>query len=230
MTKQGEPNRFGRFVFTDEQAERVAAGDMSAVWEFIEDNRKHLECWAQKFIRNHLSFLPQDMHGSFYKSDELLNQIFVDFPFYKLENEETLGKSIYCSFLGISCGGSRWSWKHRQNCETSFDAPAGVHRRSGETEEAGTLKDLLPSMELIPSEVVERKEHVEEIAPHYFYEIGRLFKHEKEERESGATIGELLNYQSSRHYKQVNAFQDVIEEVFFGYTFEEIKAYATKSA
>ena len=42
MTKDGKENRFGRFVFTDEQAERAEAGDHSVIWEFIEDNRGYL--------------------------------------------------------------------------------------------------------------------------------------------------------------------------------------------
>lgn len=216
MTKNGEANRFGRFIFADEQAERVHAGDMSAVWEFIEDNFKYLMCWAKKYIRNELSFMPEDMYGSFYQPEELINQIFVDFPFYKLDSEKSLGISIFCSFKGISCGGYKRSW-HAQRQEVSLEQPYG------EEKDGDTLKDLLPSRELIPSEELIRHEHVKEIAPHYFQEIGKLFRSDG----NGATVGELLAYNQS---KQASAFQDVIEEVFFGYTYEEIEAYAKRTA
>ena len=58
MTRDGKENCFGRFIFEDEQAERIAAGDYSAVWEFMEDNRDFLTGWARKFLRVRFFFLP----------------------------------------------------------------------------------------------------------------------------------------------------------------------------
>ena len=230
MTKDGKENRFGRFIFEDGQAERAEAGDHSVIWEFIEDNYKYLLNWARKFVRTRLSFLPEDRHGSFYKPEELINQIYVDFPFYTFESEKTLANGVWRSFRGITCGGFLRFWKARHNNETSFEAPLTVSERSGEKADGNTLKDLLPSREPPPDAILEKREHVREVAPRYFREIGRLFEQNGTESDGGATIGEILAYNANRQERQVSAFQDVIEEVFFGYTFEEVKAYARRTA
>lgn len=230
MTKDGKENRFGRFIFEDGQAQRVAAGDNSAAWEFVEDNFKYLLNWVRKFVRNRLSFLPEDMHGSFYKPEELINQIYVDFPFYTIESEKALANGIWRSFRGITCGGFLRFWKARHNKETSFEAPLTVSERSGEKADGNTLKDLLPSREPLPDEVLEKEEHVREVAPSYYREIGRLFGEDKPAEETGgATIGEMLAAKNGSG-TGASPFQDVIEEVFFGYTFEEVKAYAKRTA
>lgn len=200
MTKQGEPNRFGHFVFTDEQAERVAAGDMSAVWEFIEDNRKFLTNWARKFLRNRFWFLPR----GYYEEDELLNQIFVDFHLYCLDSEKSIGISIFRSFIKIGCGGYAYYYKDKL-AFTSLDAPVSVSSRNGETESGATIGELLASREPTPYEVLARKEHIKEVAPRFFVELGKV---------CGKNGGD--------------AFRDVIEEVFFGMTFEEVKRYAKR--
>lgn len=41
-------------------------------------------------------------------------------------------------------------------------------------------------------------------------------------------MGELLEFAEKGEAK--NGFQDVIEEVFFGYTFDEVKEYAKRTA
>lgn len=227
MTKDGKVNRFGRFIFEDEQVERARAGDYSVIWEFIEDNHKYIWNWARKFVRTRLSFFPADRHGSFYKPEELINQIYVDFPYYTLESEKTIGNGIWRSFRGITCGGFLRFWKARQSKEMSLDAPFTVSERGGDKEEGNALKDILPSREPSPDAILERQEHVQEVAPRYFHEIGRLFEQSGAESDSGATIGEILAHSAGR---QVSAFQDIIEEVFFGYTFEEVKGYARRTA
>ena len=50
MTREGKENRFGIFILDDSQVERVQSGDMSAVWEFIEQNRRFLTAWARRTI------------------------------------------------------------------------------------------------------------------------------------------------------------------------------------
>ncbi len=220
MTKDGKENRFGRFVFTDEQAERAEAGDHSVIWEFIEDNRGYLTGWAKKFIRRKLDFLPR----GYIEADEMLNQIYVDFPFYNLESGNSLRISIHRSYIGITCGGIlRSGTNHGRRIETSIDAPQSVSVRSGDVSDGSTLKDLLPSGEPTPLQVLENKEHMQELMPHYFREIGRIFK-----QDGGATVGELLEFAEKGEAK--NGFQDVIEEVFFGYTFDEVKEYAKRTA
>ncbi len=223
MTREGEPNVFGRFTFTAEQARRVKAGDMTAAWEFIEDNRKFLTNWARRFIRINLAFMPD----GYYEADELLNQIFVDFPLYRLESEKGLISGIYRSFRGISCGGYARS-RYRMGYEKSIDAPLAVSERSGDIENGDTMKDLLPSREPTPSAALEAKEHVKEIAPRYFRELGRIFK--KKKSAGGATVGEMLAAKNGERAIACSAFETVIEQIFFGYSFEEIRRYAEGAA
>lgn len=200
MTKDGQENRFGRFVFEDEQAERVKAGDYSAVWEFIEDNRKFLTSWARKFLYVRLYFLPQ----GYYEVDELLNQIFVDFPQYPLDNEKTVATGIFRSWFQIGNGGYR-CWKKSAYAYISLDAPVDVSSRSGDRESGATIGELLASREPTPYEAIARKEYIKEIAPKMFAELGKVCG------KNGA-----------------EAFRDVVEEVFFGFTFEEIESYAKR--
>lgn len=199
MTRDGEENRFGFLVLDDEQAERMQAGDMSAVWEFIEQNRLFLTRWARKFIRVRLAYMPQ----GYYEVDELLNQIYVDFPYYNIENRKMLCVSIFRSFFFISGGGLSGKRKIRENKEISLDAPRGITSRSGDSENGDALSALLPSREPTPYEALERREHIQEIAPHFFSEIGKVCG------------------------KNGETFREVIEEVFFGMSFEEVQAYAT---
>ena len=198
MTRDGKENCFGRFIFDEEQAARIAAGDYSPVWEFIEDNREFLKGWARKFLRVRFFFLPY----GFYEVDELLNQIFVDFPHYVADCEKAIFKGIFQSFFNIGFGG--FLRRNRSVCVTiSLDAPCEISSRAGETESGATIGELLASREPTPYEAIAQKEHIKEIAPRFFAEIGKVCG--KNGRE---------------------AFRDVIEEVFFGLTFEEVERYA----
>ena len=200
MTRDGKENCFGRFIFDEEQAARIAAGDYSAVWEFIEDNREFLTGWARKFLRVRFFFLPY----GFYEVDELLNQIFVDFPHYVADCEKAIFKGIFQSFFNIGFGG--FLRRNRSVCVTiSLDERTGISRRGGDQEEGYTIAELLHN-EPTPYEVLEQKEHIKEIAPRFFAEIGKVCG--KNGRE---------------------AFRDVIEEVFFGLTFEEVERYARRN-
>lgn len=224
MTTTGEENRYGWLTLDDEQAARIAAGDMSAVWEFIEQNHDKLTNWARKFIRNKLFFLPFD----FYEADEFINQIYVDFPYYKLDDERALTISIFHSFRGISCGGCKRYYKAKTAREISLNTPLTTSARSGDKSDGDELANFLPCHEPTPSEALERKEHVKEIAPRYFHEIKRYFgQDEQQTRQSEATIGEMLAAQNGEE-APYDAFRDVIEEIFFGFTFEEIRTFAKR--
>ena len=226
MTKDGKQNRFGRFVLDDEQAERITAGDMSAVWEFIEQNRRFLTALAHSWVYKHLAFIPNDIHGSFYKPEELLNQIYVDFPLYKLESEHELFNSIFRSFRGISCGGYLKKHKARQDIEISLEAPLTVSARNGDKSDGSTLKDLLPSLDPLPFDVIANTEHVKKIAPRIFLQLADVFhidlEHMSEER--GATVGDNVRHKAGERLS-LEQFQEVIEEIFFGMSFEEVQAY-----
>lgn len=198
MTRDGKENRFGRFIFEDEQAERIAAGDYSAVWEFIEDNRDFLTGWARKFLRVRFFSLPR----GFYEVDELLNQIYVDFPHYNAEGDIAIFKGIFRSFFNIGFGGFLRRGRSVR-VSISLDKPITNFSRDGATESGATIGELLASRNPTPCEEIERKEYIKEVAPRFFAEIGKI---------CGKNGSE--------------AFHDVIEEVFFGLSFEEVERYA----
>lgn len=197
MTRDGKENRFGVFVFDDSQVERVRAGDMSAVGEFIEQNYTFLQRWARKFIRNRLFTFPQD----YYEAEEFVNQVFVDFSFYDLSDVRTLVKSINRSFFGIGCGGYCNANKFR-SCTLSLNSRIGISSRSGERENGAELGDLLSAGVLSPLEALEQKEDIEENAPYIFREVGRVFD------------------------KRSKEFREVIETIFVGMSFEEVQNLA----
>lgn len=132
---------------------------------------------------------------------EYLNQVFVDFPQYSLDNEKTIGKSIFSSFFMIGCGGYG-KYRKDKYAAVSLDAPLYVSSRSGERESGATIGELLASQEPTPYEVLERKEYMKEIAPKMFAGL------EKACGKNGCEV-----------------FRDVVEEVFFGLTFEEVERH-----
>ena len=202
MTTDGKQNRFGRFIMDEEQAERIAAGDMSAVWAFIENNRMYLTRWARKFLRVRLYFLPK----GYYEEDDLLNQIYVDLPFYDLSGEKGLGISVFRSFMSIDCGGIRFR-KKRQRHTDSLDAPLSVAARSGDKEDGGTLQDLLPNREPTPEEAFIRRETDEALIPRAVCALSDALS-------DGGTMTE----------KMKSELADLLEYVFVGYTFEQLLA------
>ena len=107
-----------------------------------------------------------------------------------------------------------------------------TYRAATATKEDGaTLAERLQSREPTPSEVVERKEHVAEVAPHIFHEVGRIFgRNTRKVFCDEATVGELLAFEGGVVEIQVDPFRDVIEEIFFGLTFEQVRAYAKRAA
>lgn len=200
MTKDGKENRWGKFYFTDEQADRAMAGDTSVAWEFVQDNYTYLYRWARKFVRNRFWYMPR----GYYEAEELVNQVYVDFPLYNLLTEKSLAISIWRSYMWVGCGGFA-RYDRNVHPRLSLDAPCGITSRSGDSEDGDTLGNLLPSREPTPYEVLAMKEHIQEIAPRFFAELGKV---------CGKNGGE--------------PFRDIVEEVFFGLSFEEVKRYAKR--
>ena len=225
MTKEGKENRFAWLTLDEEQAERIAAGDMSAVGEFIEQNRKKLTGMARKMLRNYTNVIPANE----YEADDCIDQICVDFPYYDFTDGRTLAFCIFRSFVGVAHGGYSAGIyaKRKREQPLSLDAPLDISERSGEKEDGASLSDLLPSREPSPYEVVAEREHIEEIAPHFYHEIKRLFGGNGAQ-DGGATIGEILAAKNGG--EACNPFRDIIEEIFFGLSYEEVKAYATRAA
>ena len=157
MTRDGKENRFAWLTLDDEQAERIAAGDVAAVGEFIEQNRKKLTGMARRILRNYTNVIPANE----YEVDDCINQICVDFTYYDFTDGRTLAFSIFRSFIGIAHGGYTAGIysKSKKQQPLSLDVPIGVSERSGEKEDGKSLADLLPSREPSPYEMVAQKEH-----------------------------------------------------------------------
>lgn len=204
------------FKLCSELVVRMAAGEMSALFEFVESNIKFLTGWAVKVLRNYTNVVPANE----YEAGDCINQIFVDFIYYDFSDVFHLLCSIFRSFVGVASGGiSKSIWcKLRNQQPISLDTPLNISQRSGDKKESCTLGEMLASDEPSPLEVIETDEHIKEIAPRYFNELGRIFGVDT----SGATIGELLAFKG----KEFSGFRDVVEEVFRGYTFEEVRTYA----
>lgn len=218
MTKDGKENRFGRFIFEDEQAERVAAGDYSAVWEFMKDNGHFIFCCARSFIFKRLLRFP----SNFYDAQEYVQQIYVDFITYDLTGERSIVMGIYGSFYRLMYGG-----KHEIISRISLDAPARIYARNGDQEEGATLGELLPSCDPLPFDVIANLEHVKKIAPRIFLQLADVFQidlHHMNEG-NGATIGDIIRVKQGRK-SSLEEFREVVEEIFHGMTFEEVAAYA----
>lgn len=225
MTRDGKENRFAWLTLDDAQAERIAVGDVAAVGEFIEQNRKKLTGMARRVLRNYPNVIPANE----YEVDDCINQICVDFPYYDFTDGRTLAFSIFRSFIGIAHGGYRKNLFGRANFRTlSLDKPASVSQRSGDTEDGETLGERMQSNEPTPYEIVAEREHVEEIAPRFYYEIKRLFGGD-DEKSDGATVGEILAAREGEK-PPYDPFCDVIEEIFKGYLFEQVRAMARREA
>ncbi len=221
MTKDRKENRFGPFIYEEEQAERVAAGDYSAVWEFMEDNGKFIFACARSFIFNRFSRCP----SNFYDAQEYVQQIYVDFITYDLTDARTIIKGIYQSFYRLTYGG-----KHEVVPRISLDTPVRGSKGNGNYFERSTLGAFLPSPDPLPFDVIANKEHVKKIAPRIFLQLADVFQidlNHMNER-NGATIGDIIRSKQGRK-SSFEEFREVVEEIFYGMTFEEVATYAQKN-
>lgn len=206
------------FIMTNMLAERMAAHEMAACAEFVEQNRKFLTGFARKMLRNFTNVIPAGQ----YEEGDCIDQIFVDFVYFDYSNAEMLMRSIWRSYIGIAYGGFKRVVFGRSDYRAlSLDATIGISSRSGDKADGDELGNLLKSNEPTPYEMVEEREHVEEITPHFYHEIKRFFGGGHEDQ-GGATVGEILAA------KEGNAFRDMIEDIFQGYLFEQVRAMARR--
>ena len=213
------------FIMTNGLAERMVAHEMAACAEFVEKNRKFLTGWARKMLRNYTNVIPAGQ----YEEGDCINQIFVDFIYYDYSNAEMLVRSIWRSYIGIAYGGFKRVVFGRSDYRTqSLDAKIGIFSRSGDKADGDGLENLLQSNEPTPYEVVAEREHIEEIAPRFYHEIKQFFGGDSEEQR-GATVGEIKAAQQGEN-PPYDPFRDMIEEIFKGYLFEQVRAMARRVA
>ncbi len=220
MTTDGKPNIYGNVVLDVEQVERIKAGDSATCWAFVEQNHRFFYCWARKFISTHAERFRN------YEIAEFVGQIFVDCQYYKYDDAKSIRCSIYHSFQLIEAGG--YLAKGSIRGEIILDSPLRTYSRSGEMQDGVTIGEMIVSREPTPDIIIEAQEHIEEIAPRFYREIKReIYRHEDTNE---ATIGELLRFQKGFEQSRSERFQNIIEDVFFGLTFEEVQEYAKNSA
>lgn len=196
--------------YTWEQLERAKAGDMAAIGQFIEDNDRFLRGWAWNVMNKHPGVIPKNE----YEPQDCINQVCVDFPYYEFDTIEKLVLCMFRSYIGVAHGGIKGKrvYKDDNECTTSLDAPLGISKRSGERENGATLGDLLPNGEPSPLDVLERREHVKEIAPLIYRELANLF-----------SVNSEPNDTKKQNFTRL---RETIEEIFCDMTFEEVRAYA----
>lgn len=110
----------GAWQFTDELIFRIKRGEASAVAEFFNTNYNLLSRIASSFFWRAFS-----IHNADFTIDDLLNQLYVDIPFYRYSSRSVLYRDIiFGSFANVNDGGikaNRSDVKFSQ-C-VSLDAP-----------------------------------------------------------------------------------------------------------
>ena len=149
------------WVITDEQAERIREGDISARNAFYFDNLERIRKMAWRYTEKH----PR-LHGWV---DDMVSGVYVDLGFFKQENGKpvvdgcTLSCFVYCSFRFCPYGGLLYLSEndpkmlsggglavYSADC-VSFDSPVGsMHNAARHHDDASaqTLGDIVPAPDL----------------------------------------------------------------------------------
>lgn len=92
----------GFWVFTEDQIHKIKMHNRLAINKFFEDNYELIKKMAYKFKRNQINIY-QDYS---FDIQELINQVYVDLPYYNFESRANLFNSITKgSFLCVNDGG-----------------------------------------------------------------------------------------------------------------------------
>lgn len=92
----------GPWQFTEEQIEKIKNKDIEAITKFYNDNYRIIYFMAKKFVRNR-----KNMGNYSYIVDDLLQQVFVDIPYYDFSTRAGLyycivkGSFLRCDFGGV---------------------------------------------------------------------------------------------------------------------------------
>lgn len=110
----------GAWVFDEKTIIGIKNNDSDCINKFYFDNLDIIKRIAYRFRRKHFN----TYLSLVYSFDDLINQVYVDLPFYDYKSRISLYFCIvYGSFLYISYGGYRYKNKMRikDNCVTSYN-------------------------------------------------------------------------------------------------------------
>lgn len=190
--------RFNGWRITEEQITEIKAGNAQAIAAFISDNLRRVRAMAFSFLSKRHS--TQRYAG--YEIADLLNQLFVDLPHLRFKDGRGLWSQIRACFRCVPVGGFVNRNSRDVSCRVSVDSPAFAD------DDGGTLADFIPDRAPSPLERVEQAETVEESAPEILACLSDVLK-----RSKGACGTE-------------STLRAVVEYVFAGYTFAQVKRFA----
>ena len=88
------------FQYTQEQAQAIKNGDLNARNKFYKDNYEILKMMAWKWVKTFKKVL-----GSFFRAEDLLNQVYLDLPYLYYDNNAVLAFWVRKSFKYSVHGG-----------------------------------------------------------------------------------------------------------------------------
>ena len=190
--------RFNGWKITERQITEIKAGNANAIAAFISDNSRRVRAMAFSFLSKR-----RGTHRyAGYEIADLLNQLFVDLPYLRFKDGRGLWSQIRACFRCVLVGGIVNRNSRDIACRVSVDCPAFAD------DDGGTLADFIPDRAPSPLERVEQAETVEESAPEILACLSDVLK-----RGKGACGTE-------------STLRAVVEYVFAGYTFAQIKHFA----
>lgn len=190
--------RFDGWTITEKQVAEIKDGRADAIAAFISDNARRLNNMARAFLRKRACV--QRYAG--YETADLINQLFCDFPSLRYTDGGGLCRQIRQCFLRMVYGGLR-SRSRSVARVVSVETPASVL-------DGLTLADVLPDGAPSPLDLVESAETVEESAPEIFACLSDIVRR-------GKPCCDVATSEDLRA---------LVEYVFAGYTFAQIKRFA----
>ncbi len=112
----------GPWIFTEDQIQKIKMFNRKAVAKFFEDNKLLITCMAKKFILQRVNIF----RNYSYFLDDLINQVYVDLPYYNFSSRSSLFASIVKgSFLRVNDGGITFPAEKYISSKKviSYDAP-----------------------------------------------------------------------------------------------------------
>lgn len=195
---------YSPFVIEEGQAELIKQSDRDAMTKYFTENEKFLRGWAYNFL-----YLGKLHRNSFlYDPDDLVNQVFVDMPYYDFTDKKALFVSVIRSFIGVPFGGYRFS-NRRDISVSSLDDFIAGSSRTGEKIEGNRYSDFAVSMDLSPLEVIEHEEHCNSVLLSVFNQLQSV-----------------LSSRSSE--KSLKELRDLVEYIFPNYTYSEVCDYVRR--
>lgn len=190
--------RFNGWKITERQITEIKASNAQAIAAFISDNENRLRHMATAYLWKRRGM--QRYAGL--ETDDLLNQLFVDLPRFCFKDGRGLWYSVRRCFAYTDIGGLCAVHSCEPACFRSLDEPLQ------ETDER-TLAAVIPDRSPSPLERMEQAESIEERAPEIF-----------------ACLSDLIGRRKTATRYKARDLRAVVEYVFAGYSYIQIKRLA----